>query len=105
VGVARGERHQQQVRAALDRALRAFQVWHQHRDEQSRQRLGESHKLRGIGELWQQPRGHEGPDFDFPHAGSVRFADPLALVLGRHYGGDALQPVPQADFADRDSRR
>ena len=52
-------RQQHQVGAAFDRALRAFQIRHEHRHAKSGQRLGERDQLIGVGQLRQQARGDE----------------------------------------------
>ena len=103
VGVTGGQRHEQEVGAGLDRALRALEVRHQDRDEETRQRFRVGDELGGVRKLRQKVRRHERAHFDLALARGVRVADPFALALGRQDGLDALQAVAQADFADHDA--
>ena len=100
VGMAGRQRQDHQIRFALQRLLGAAQVGHQHRREQARQRLGVGQHLRRVGHLRQQARRHKGADLDLRLARGHRVAQPRALALGGHHGGDALQAVAQAHLAD-----
>ena len=105
VRVAGRQRHEQQVGARFDRALRALEIRHQHGSEESRQCLRIRQHLRGVGQLRQQPRRHERADFDLALSRGVGIAHPFELARSRQDGGDALQAVAQADFANHDLRR
>ena len=48
--------------------------------------------------------GHEGADLDLAQASGHQRIDPAQLVRGGHGGGDGLQPVARADFADEDAK-
>ena len=100
VRMACRKRHQHDVGAAVEGALRALEVRHQHRDDQIGQGLRELDQLRGVGELRQQPCGNERAHLDLALAGGVGGANPGLLALGRQHRANALQAVAQADFAD-----
>ncbi len=94
-----GKGHEHQVRLRRQRALGALQVRHEHRDEETRQRLCISDEFRRIRELRQAAGGHERAHLDLALAGLVRGADPFDFVPGREHRLDALQAVAQANLA------
>ena len=104
VRVARRQRHQHQVGAAVERALGALQVRHQHRDDEAGQRLRERDAARrcrraaaaAAPERTSRPRSRAGRRR--ARRGSIRPS--CARSAAR---ADALQAVAQADFADDDA--
>jgi hypothetical protein len=102
VRVARRQRQQHRVRARVDGAFGAFQVGHQHRHREAGQLERVRDQLGGVGKLRHQPGRHERADLELAHAGGVRAAQPLQLEFGRQRARQDLQPVAQADLAQRD---
>jgi hypothetical protein len=94
------QRQEHQIGVSGDRPLRALQVWHQHRGEQPRKALCIVEHFGRIGELRHQLRRDERADLDLALPGAVGAPQPFTLAFGRDDGGDALQPVAQAHFAD-----
>ncbi len=102
VRMAGRQRQQHRVRVGLDRAFGTFQIRHQHRRQQARQRFCEGHQIGGIGELRHQFGRHEGADLDFAQARRMRGTQPFELVRGGQYARQDLQAITQADFANHD---
>jgi hypothetical protein len=57
------------------------------------------HQLGGVGQLRQQPCGHERAHLQFAQAGGVRGLQPFDLLRRGHGAADALQAVAQAHVA------
>ena len=82
VGMARRQRHEHQVGAGLDRALRAFEIGHEHRDEEPGERLRVRDELGrcrraaagGAAERTSRPRSRAGRRRR--RRGSIRACDP-----------------------------
>ena len=89
------------VHAPRQAALRPAKVRNQGRHGKAGQAQRVAHHRFDVGELRQQFGRDEGAYLDFAHPGGIFGVEPGDLVLGRQDLGEALQPVAQADFADK----